>query len=246
MLRNKIWLINILLALGTAMIGGEIHGLWHGRGPEAFDPENAAAAPAKSGTAGEDGLLKDLKDLRARIGPKNAYDAVAEKNLFSADRKGRVLEEPGSAAKPAEKPEKPAGQPVPVKLFGIIVTQRYKAALISNPYAENPANPNKWLKTGESVGGGASGDKITVAEIHEDHVVVTIGERSEELHLYKKNQEVVATVMKSGAAAPPDGDSGEDDRQQKNRSPQDHIQISPDGKYKIIETPFGKIKRRIR
>ncbi len=246
MLRRKIWLINFVLIFGIIGMVMQIHALWQTSAADAYARPQGQADGANSNKAGQKDLPFDLENLKARLGPEKEYNAMSEKNLFSANRRGQVLEQAGQQKESEPKEEKkPAGESMPVELYGIIWTKHYQAALLNNPYAENPADPNKWFKPGDSVGGGSKGDEVVVTEIHEDHVVLTVNGKNRELHLYKKNQEVVATVQ-NGAS--PDSSAQKGNAGASNPRPsssQDNMEISEDGKYRILDTPFGKIKRRI-
>jgi hypothetical protein len=237
----------LLLIAGIIMTALEIYTLWstnvvdvHVRPQGKNDVVNGKNVDSKD-------LPFDLKNLKSRLGPKEDYNAMSEKNLFSADRRGQILEPESQQQKAREDESQPVGEQVPVELYGIIWTETQQAALINNPYAETIENSNKWFKPGDSVGGGAKGDEISVMEIYEDHVILTIDGKSRELYLYKKKneQEVVATVKNGGNSGLQNQQQNQKQPEQKQPTPPETGEISEDGRYRIFETPFGKIKRRI-
>ncbi len=119
----------------------------------------------------------------------------------------------------------------------MIIMDDYKAALITNPEVKPGKKNQKWVMVGDSVG------DFRVAGINKDRIILAQGAREHEILLYDKDKPkrgapvrkkarptVVSTGPKKSALRPKVSKKKE----------------LPQGEYKTVSTPFGKIKRKIK
>lgn len=241
-IRHKIWLINGLLIIGIIMVCTEIHAVWQSGTGLPVEAQSPEAKGEKAEATDADPVAEKVRvKQKERIKAAKAYSTIAEKNLFSPDRQGPVID-PAEERRKESRPEKKSPRKlVKIDLYGVIFTDQYQAVLINNPFADDADRPYKWLKKGDTIGPPDEANRVRIEAIHEDFVVVSIQSESHELHLYKKDKDVEVSVSGKGGGEAKDSDNAENGQQQEQE-----VEISEDGKYKIIDTPLGKIKRRIR
>ena len=141
--------------------------------------------------------------------PREAFNVIAEKNIFNPERKefsstaAAMLA--GMAAKPAARPQ--------ITLYGVVIAGKYECATIINPgrTLHKGERETKTIRVGESVG------DYKLAKILPDRIVMEGGEDSFEVLLYdprspKRRLEVrtptaPATVTSASPSATPPGTS---------------------------------------
>ncbi len=136
--------LNIFLSAVMVLLGWKVYYVWHSkpRPPQALVNEDKQVNP----------LVKLERYIEHRK-PKGNYDVIAEKNLFSSDRRGM------------EKEEGSLGPESGIVLCGTFVWGEHKAALLEMP-EDKGEEKLKEIKVGDSISG------YRVADILEDKVVL--------------------------------------------------------------------------
>ena len=236
---SRIWVINILLAACCVYFGMMGYEAWS-RGEETIPEMQTGKAQEK---------LPPPKEIVGRTMPPEAvYALVAEKNLFSKSRAEFVPEEKEKAG-PLKISDKT------IFLYGVVVLGDQKRALISNPEsgpspAKKQAARDKWVALGEKLG------NFTVTEIKKDRITLADGANKREILLFDSNKPkrqvaaaekppapAVVTTGPAAAAAPAPTAAKPSAEQPAARVAGEAAAAA--GEYKIINTPFGPIKRRI-
>lgn len=222
----KMLLINLVLAAVLAFFTLQTYQVW-------FGTESVAGLPHGA---------KCLKSVRPRmpkgIAPKkmpreSAYREVVNLNLYSPDRRTPLVEKPEKVKKPEIKDVKISGKKI--MLYGVISSEHYRAALINNPLRKGKDRKNKWVKINETIG------QLRVKDIQPERLILADGADLFEISLYDKDKpkrkeirenkqkpKVVVAKSKTGPPKPSLSSKGKSD----------------DNEYEIIDTPFGKVKRR--
>lgn len=242
---SKIWLINISLAVCVVFFGIMSFDVWS-KGDETIREIPAGKDPGKP--------LPGKRIVERTMPPDSNYGIVADKNLFSPNRSEVIPEK-----------AKPGAEPGPLKisekmifLYGVVLMGDQKKALISNPEAGSQAGKkpakDKWVKVGDTLG------NFSVAEIAKDRITLANGANKHEILLYDKNKPkrqitvaekpaATATVVATGAAvdaAAAKTDAKKDGAPAKSGTAEEKKASGASaGEYKIVNTPFGPVKKRI-
>ena len=242
---SRTWFINVILAVCVAFFGAKSIGVWVESG-DGIKTAQAVAEKTKK--------WHMKKVTREKMPPETAYGAVTDRNLFSPDRAEFVKEEEVQVeAEPVKGDIRISGRKV--VLYGVIMTDDYRAALISDPKPKSPKRRSMWVKQGDIIGDSAEG--VVVSSIQKESITLRDGEKMYEVLLYdkKKSREKVAaqkqtkptvvTTKQTAVARPPAPGAKPGSKNAvppkittKKGSP------SGDDEYNIINTPFGKIKRK--
>ncbi len=104
--------------------------------------------------------------------PREAFNAVAEKNVFHPDRKEFSTMEAMAMAKPVTRPQ--------ITLYGVVIAENYQTASVINPGRplHKGEREMKTLKVGDMVG------EYKLTKIVQDRIVMEAGEDSFEVLLY--------------------------------------------------------------
>ena len=228
---SKIWLINISLAVFVIFFG--IKGLEVWRGGDGTIPETRTGKNSRK-------PLPAKRIVGRVMPPESVYGIVADKNLFFPDRAEFIPDESGPETKAPQ--AKVSGKKI--LLYGVVLMDDYRKALIGNPRPEAGERRSKWVKAGDRMG------DFSVTEIKKDSIILTEGARKYEIFLYDKDKPkrrakaagrsrpTVVTTKPAATAA-----------KSKRRPPMPGIskkKNSSEGEYKIIDTPFGKIRRKVK
>jgi hypothetical protein len=243
---SKIWLINVFLAALVVFVGFMSYDIWTKK-DEAI-PEIQAVKSS--------GTPSPVKGIAARaMPPESTYGIVAEKNLFFSNRAESLPKE--------LKPDAPKISEKMIYLYGVVILGDKKQALISNPESGKSAagkgGKDKWVKVGDAIG------NFSVAEIGKEKIVLTEGGNRHEILLYdskKPARQIVAqkpaapTVVATGSTAPAaaakiSGAGSPTATPAPAPAPTPAPPVAagksePAGEYKIVNTPFGPVKRRIK
>jgi len=235
---SRIWAINILLAVFVVFFGIMSFDVWS-QGDVTIPEMQTGKSPEKP-TSGKGVMERTMP-------PESTYGIVAEKNLFAANR-SEVIPDKLKQEGPLKISEKQ------IFLYGVIVMGDRKEALISNPDPGSVAGKapakNKWVKVGDALG------NFSVADIQKERIILADGANRHEILLYDKNKparQVVAeaksaapTVVATGATAPAAAAGAV--TKPGTEQPASLVaegKSAPAGEYRIVNTPFGPIKRRI-
>ncbi|MDY6972849.1 MAG: hypothetical protein SV775_11020 [Thermodesulfobacteriota bacterium] len=219
---SKIWFINSLLAVFAVFFGLKTYGLWA--------MGEKAALPLKSV---EGSTSRSEKRIVSRdMPPESTYGVVVDSNLFSPDRVEFIPEvsEPEPEIKELKIPGKK------FFLYGVIIMDSYKKALINNPFRKPDERPNKWVKVGDTIG------DLEVAGIDKDRVILSEGAEKYEVLLYSKDKPKRQATVTKKQAKPTVVSAGPKKNPPLPKALQD--KNLPEAEYEIVKTPFGNIKRR--
>jgi len=231
---SRVWVFNSVLAIALAICMSNIWNVWH---------TSTKGFPDKRSAINEKESMPIKKSPESGVRRESAYRSVIEKNLFSSDR---------AAAVPANEVSEPEVADVRISgekivLYGVIMADEFKKALINNPGDRKTGVKNRWVSEGEEIG------NLQGRQIRQDEILLVDGSDSYRVLLYdpekgSKNsskpvkhskEEAQPQVITSGKK--PRAVEKKTNRQNKFK---EKTTISADGKYEIIETPLGKIKRK--
>lgn len=174
------------------------------------------------------------------IAPESAYGIVVDKNLFFLDRAEFIPDE----SEPETDAPKAKVSGKKILLYGVVITDDYKKALISNPVPEAGERRAKWVEAGDQMG------DFSVTEIKKESVILAEGTKKYEIFLYDKDKPKRRTTT-AGRSRPtvvttkPAATAAKSKRRP-SLSGISNGKNSSEGEYKIIDTPFGKIKRKVK
>jgi hypothetical protein len=152
----RTWVISILLAGAVMFFGYQTFEIWF------FNDKGGVTKPARKTVA--PGAHKRV--AYRRNPPYKTYEVIAQKNLFSSDRREKVAE-----TSPTPSPVKPA-KPLDSRfaLFGIVIEGNEKKALVSNVNKKTAMEKEYiWVKVGDRMG------NLIISEIKPEQVIVTEG-----------------------------------------------------------------------
>ena len=202
---SRLWLINLVLAVGVAFFGLKAYGVWSEE-----DKRPSEIGPIKKSLPWQGKTVAKLS-----VPLESGYEVVASKNLFSVER---------SELKPQEQKKKPGPKSKAderlvkllelaykqTNLYGVIMVDNYKEALIN----EVPAGGRKGVgergvkrvKEGDTVG------RFKVKEIDKTSVLLTAGGHEWRISLFDKDKPKKRVPIKSAtgpvvAGAPSKGRS---------------------------------------
>jgi hypothetical protein len=247
---SRIIYINIGLALLCLYLSVETIQVWRNSPIESIQKESVgkqrpvgAANPASS-------------DLINRMPPKSMFQDTATLNLFSMDRqeyKPTTTEtDTGGESEPAE--QTPLFEGREITLFGVILLDGYRAALISDPETKKDKKSTRWVKPNDIIG------TMKVDTITADSLILADKGQKFRVELYDKDkrknrtkppgdkpiqptqadkpvQPTVVTTQPASTRKPDAEPNPKIAEDSKNQQP-----ATDD--YVIINTPFGKIKRK--
>ena len=229
-MNGRIWFVNILLAGMLVFCGISIRNVWQ------KDLQRISATRAQDArelktvsTDIEDPLLRD-----------KAYRLIVNKNLFLPDRKV-VTPETGPEEPLVQETVKISGEKI--VLYGVIITGDMKTALINNPGGKLGGDKkNKWVQEGQALA------NLRVMAIHPEEILLSDGNQRYHV-LLTKNKDRGSDRQRPRQSGPSVVSGGRSrssssGTEASGGGPQSEA-ISKDGKYKIVDTPLGKIKKRI-
>jgi len=252
---SKLWLINVVLVVGVLFFAVKTFDVWfHGRKdhPEPIPVTRQEIQPER-------------QFAKRNLPPESAYRNIADKNLFSEDRKEYLpptldpeldssLEHEGEI-KPFE------GFGKNVTLYGVLIWDDIKRALITNPDRKSGEPQDIWVKKGDTLLEVKRRDRVAtlkVDEILNDRILVRDESSKYEILLYDKEKarqrEMIrmdeAPEVMSPRDAPRTSSRTRPTPAQRREVPQTQApetgtEEAEEPQYEIINTPFGEIKRRI-
>jgi hypothetical protein len=230
---SKIWLINIVMAAFVVFFGIMSFDVWS-KGDETIQEIQTGKSPEKPPPG--------KRVMERTTPPESTYGIVADKNLFSSNRSESIpVELEQGALKISEKM---------IFLYGVVLTGDSNKALISNPEsgpaAEKSRAKDKWVKVGDTMG------DFSVDEIRKDRIILTQGASKHEILLYDKNKPARKIIVPEKSAAPAVASTGpaaaatvtKSDKEPPKSGVAEGKSVV-EGEYRIINTPFGPVKRKI-
>ncbi|MBC2714682.1 MAG: hypothetical protein HF978_05165 [Desulfobacteraceae bacterium] len=228
---SRVWIINSVLAIALVICLMNIWDVWH---------TSTQVFPEKRSAVNDKKAIQIKKSPESKVLSASAYQSVVDKNLFSPDRAEAPPE--SGVAEPEIQDVRISGEKV--VLYGVIMIDDYKKALINNPGDRKTDSKNRWVSEGEQIG------NLTVRQIQEDEILLVDGSNSYRVLLYDPDK-ASKISGKSGGQSKEDAQpkvisTGAKPVAVKKRIPKrtEKVTISADGKYEIIDTPLGKIKRK--
>jgi hypothetical protein len=230
MSRSHVWVINIFFAVCAVVFGFRAWNIWFS--------DASAVSPVPGGDM--PGFRIPYAGLTERqIVPSSEYDAVVNRNLFSADRKEVKA---AGTSDPSQNQEPSAGKHI--RLYGVFMTDAAKTAIID---ASDQPDKRKALRVRE----GDSVQNVKIISIQPDRIIVSEGEGQKVIPLYAENKSILREAVEKSDKTTlliKGGDSGTPEVVQPEPAVQktepDQTVKPPEEEYETINTPFGPIKRR--
>jgi len=239
---KKMWRIHLLLAIFIAVAANGAYRIW-------TEEKRAVPAPAR-----EHAVRQVPAKKRAAEPPplkEAAFSIITDQNLFSPDRAEFIPPEPEK--KPdAEKPRLPGR---PIHLYGVIIMENLRKALITNPVKKPDEPPNLWVNAGETVG------EFTVVSIDTESILLK-EEKGTEYRILLNDEDAKSPLPRlqgeeTRPATPPESADKKpplspaspvvlnaDSEKKKEAEAAVPNKDAKSGEYKIVNTPFGQIKKR--
>lgn len=262
---SKIWFVNIILAACVAFFGAKSIHVW-----------SAGEQVKITQTASQKTKKWPLKKIeRKKMPPEAAYAVVTNKDLFTPERMEFVKAEKAAPAVNQKSEPKPEPEPEPVQeyiriagkkifLYGVVITEDYKIALVTNPKPKKPKRPSIWVTEGDILG---DKEQVLVSKIQKEEIIFQKGKKAYQISLYDKNKsrgrvaaqtqtrpKVVTTnrtpAAKSSAAASKSKNKATiSSIESKNKTAVSSKKAKKNNKSKTgdsntVNTPFGNIKIR--
>lgn len=238
----KIWLINLALAVLVVFSGIRAADVW-------FDDDGSVLNSKVSERPTE--RVPEKKINREALPPETAYEGVLEKNIFSPNRK-EYLPPPEASAE--NKPEV-AELRIPGKkvvLYGVVLMEGYRKALVTNLEKKGKERDVLWIREGETFG------DFKVSRIEKDKVFLEGNGQEYEIALYgddKPQRQTVSVPEGKPTVITPAGDQrkeavavstsgGKTGGSPSASSSASDGKSGEDEEYEVINTPFGKMKRK--
>ena len=226
---SKLWLINIILAVLAIFFGIRAYGVWSKGDQSAIEIPRSAKSRK----------LLEKRTPKHKMPPESAYGVVVDRILFCPEREEFIPEEP--EPEPEVKTVKVSGKKI--VLYGVILTDNCRVALINNPLKQLGERKDKWVRIQDTIG------QLTVKDIQSDRLILADGADQFEVPLYDKDKpkrrvtsakqikpKVVTTGSKPKTTRPKTSQISRKEKIRKEKI--------DDSEYEVIETPFGKVKRR--
>jgi hypothetical protein len=168
----RTWIICALLAAAAIFFGYQTVEVWSGNDSNDRLEVNKAAQKTPKRQAG--------RSVAHRRSPRyKVYEVIAQKDLFSRDRREKLPEKSPTAA-----PVK-AEQPLDKRfaLFGIVIKGSEKKALVTNLDKKSAKGKAYiWVKVGDKIG------NLNVSEIQPEQIIVIQGGRTYTIRLSDHSQ----------------------------------------------------------
>ena len=172
----KVWIANIVLAVLVVFFSVNAYKIWD-EDADAGKEEPIVKTEAQKAAAG-----RGEKFVKRLMPAESAYDIVADQNLFSPDREEYVPDEPEPEAAPEPLVSKDRISGETITLYGIIISEDYKKALINNPKRQSGESEQIWVAIGDAV------SNLKVADIQKESIILAEGKKKYEVLLYDKNK----------------------------------------------------------
>ena len=242
----RIWLINIFLAALLVVSGFRIMHMWEA------EPQAIADMPAQR----KDRETTASFEEKQALFEERAYELLVRQNLFAPDRK-EYAPETGDEQQPESIGPKVSGETV--VLYGVVITEGRKTALINNPGGRLGDGKFLWVEEGQAI------SNLKVTAIHPEEIVLEDSGKQYQILLSEKKQRPSPgqAGQSSGPTVVSSGSSQQKVRSQsvssssglsqqtggsssgtakKTRTSSDS---GSEEKYKLVDTPFGTRKVKV-
>jgi hypothetical protein len=236
----KIWMVNLALAALLVFAGSRIVQILH----------EHPQTPAGIRSSEVEGHAPQKKEDRNNLEQQRAYELIVTQSLFSPERKEYTPQPEPEEEEEADDSPRLLGSRI--TLYGVVMTDGEKKALINNPNGRLGDGKYAWIEEGQQVG------NLEVIAIQPDEIHLNDGNTRHQVTLMKKRspgkrrgseRESQPTVVSSGAAQKGKGlaaktVSSSGDSEEADSASREKPSESKEVKYKWIDSPFGK--RRVR
>ncbi len=262
---SKLWFINILLVAGVIFFAVKTFDVWVKQQKQYPEPIPHTRQE----------IQQEKQFAKRSVPPESSYRTIADKNLFSEDRKEYLpltIDPELESTLEHETEIKPFdGFGKNVTLYGVMIWDDIKKALITNPDRKTGEPQDIWVQKGDTLLEIKRQNRVAtlkVDEILNDRILVRDESSKYEILLYDKDKarkrqmirmdeapEVITPSDTPSAASrtrqvrpqkrgvPPDTPDTTDTPN--NMAPESPNEETEEPQYEIINTPFGEIKRRI-
>jgi len=191
--------------------------------------------PKKNSVEKDSGPVNLPSKRAVRIPPESKFNSVTENNLFSSER-GQVLA--GEEAETVFEEVKISGRKI--VLFGVIIADDYKIALINNPDRRSADKKSRWVKEGERLG------NLEITHIDQQEISLNDGNNNYKISLYDPDKAKKKASGYQESEQPKVVSVGDEANKKIRKSPKKTEKINPskEVQYEYIDTPFGKVKRK--
>ena len=227
----KIWIVNALLMAFLIFVSIRIYGVWFGK------HNHHRVVAVDSTRLKETGPCLTQKKL-----PDSFYDAIVKNNIFSPDR-GKSYTNTGTDTKGAHTIN--IGEKI--FLYGIVISGSYRKALLSIPVNKKREKKLTWMGVGDEA------DNVKIIEIEKEDVIIKDGAQKYKIFLYDKDKpEKIFKRLNTANTARLHRNRLNNGEKRGLRQDKSTAKKAPpfrksDGiKYRVINTPFGKIRKRIK
>ena len=237
----RIWLINIFLIALLVVCAFRIMHLWE------TEPQAMVDIPSPKK---ESGAASSIKEKRSLL-EERAYELLVRQNLFSPERQAYDPETDEEQSEP--EPEGPKISGKKVMLYGVIITDGRKTALINNPGGKLGDGKFQWVEEGQMM------SNLEVMEIHPEEILLNDGSQQYQILLSEKKSRKSrgqadkgsGPVVVSGGSSPQKirsssvSSASDSSRSASGSSSSKSRKASPssdsgsEDKYKLVDTPFG-------
>jgi len=152
----RTWIICILLAGAAVFFGYQTFEVWSAN--DKLEVKKSVPKKPKG--------QKDRRVAYRRNPGYNAYEVIAQKDLFASDRREKLLEKSTTPARVI--PAKPLDKRF--ALFGIVINGSEKKALVANLDKKDAKGKEYiWVKAGDKIG------NLNVSKIQSEQIIITQG-----------------------------------------------------------------------
>lgn len=180
---SKVWFVNIVLAVCVIFFAVQTFDVW-------FTKQKRYPEPISSE---KQEFQQDKQLVKRNLPPESAYRAIVDKNLFSADRKEYLPPTPDPEIDLSLEPEgeiKPfEGFGKNVVLYGVLIWDDVRKALITNPSSKRGESKDIWVEKGDILLEVKRHNKVAtlkVDDILKDRILVKDESNKYEILLYDK------------------------------------------------------------
>ncbi len=226
---SKLWLMNLILAAFAIFFGIKTHDVWVKKDKAVSETQTIQKTENRQ---------NERRFLKKDIPAESAYKAIAEKNLFSPDRAEYIPPEEPEPEKEEVKPLLLSGQKI--TLYGVIIMDGYKSALISNPIREPGERENKWVKEGDMLG------ELKINAIQKESILLTEKDKKYEILLHDAQKPALKNESVKQEATAPTVVISESEKKQPAAPAvsKDQPAALSEDEYETVTTPFGTFKRK--
>ncbi len=157
---SKIAMINLLLALLSGFFLFKTIQVW--QTDPILSSNQGEVAPSDEHRQTKNTNTGQAFLVKKGTAPKSAFGDIADKNLFSLDR---TQYQPVEIKEETLSTETPKVDGRKITLFGVILLDGYRSALVSNPEVKSGEASTRWVKLGDRIA------RMNVEQISKDSIV---------------------------------------------------------------------------